>query len=164
MEGDSTRESLAPKGIHRRIFLDPNPNKVVENLERILRRSNNKANKGSFHLQNCLSLPTKSVESIENIILDKETNQSLLRSKYTFELSQVTVGLEGLNFPSSSQQLSHPSSTSLFPQNKSTQSVHIPVTYSPDFVVPIDPIHLVVIPNPPTIMDSRFTPLVLPTQ
>jgi hypothetical protein len=94
---------LAPKRIHTRIFLDPNPPKVVENPERILRRSNNKVDKGIFHLQKSLCLLVESVKSIENIILDKETDQSLLRSKYSSELSQVTVGSEGLNFPRPAQ-------------------------------------------------------------
>ena len=77
---------------------------MVENLERILRRSNNKVDKDIFHLQKSLSLPVKSVESIEKIILDKVTDQALLRSKSTFELSQVTIGPKGLKFPSSTQQ------------------------------------------------------------
>ena len=41
---------MAPKRIHTRRFPDPNPPKVVENPERILRRSNTQANKGIFHL------------------------------------------------------------------------------------------------------------------
>ena len=141
MEGDFTREIIAPKIIYTRRNPDPNPPKVVENPERILRRSNNKADKGIFHLQKSLSLPAKSVESIENIILDKESDQSLLRSKSASELSQVIVGPERSNSPRSNQQPSHPSSTSLFPKNQATQSVHIPVTYSPTFVITIVPIH-----------------------
>ena len=75
---------------------------MVENLERILRRSSIKDDKGIFHLQKSLSLPVESVKSIENIILDKDIDQSLLRSKSTYELSQVTIVLEGLNFSKSS--------------------------------------------------------------
>jgi hypothetical protein len=76
---------------------------VVEKLESIMRRSSIKVDKGIFHLQNSLSLPTKSVESIENIILDKETDQALLRCKSTSKLCQVNVDLDRLNFPSSAQ-------------------------------------------------------------
>ena len=94
---------MAPKRIHTRIFLDPKPPKVVENPKRILRRGSIKVDKGIFHLQKSFYLPAKSVESIENISPDKETDQSLLRSKSTSELSQVTIGPEGLNFSRSAQ-------------------------------------------------------------
>ena len=66
-----------------------------------MRRSRIKADKGIFHLQRSLSLSAKSVESIENIFLNKETNQALLISKSTSKLSQVIVGLERLNFSKS---------------------------------------------------------------
>ena len=56
---------MVPKRIHTRRFPDPNPPKVVENPERIQRRSNNKDDEGIFHLQKSLSLPAKSVESAE---------------------------------------------------------------------------------------------------
>jgi hypothetical protein len=154
---------LAPKIIHRRRFPNPNPPKVVENPERIL-RSSIKADKGIFHLQKSLYLPAESVKSVERIILDKGTDQPLLRSKYAFELSQVSTGLERLIFYRPTQQPSQLSPTSLFPQNKTTQSVHIPITYSPTFVSPIIPIHTIVLPNPPIAMAARFTPLVLLAQ
>ena len=92
------RKNLAPKRIHTRKFPDPNPPKVVENPKRILRRSNIQADKGIFHLQKSLSLPIESVKGVEKIVLDKETNQSLIRSKSASELSQVTVGPKRLNF------------------------------------------------------------------
>ena len=116
-----------------------------------------------------MSLPAESVKSIENIVLSKESNQALLRSKYTSELSHVTIGPERLNFLRHAQHTSQPSSTSLFPQNQTTQSVHIPVTYSPTYVIPplvhipTVPTHSVIFPNPPGSMASRFIPLVLPT-
>ena len=47
---------------------------MVENLERILRRSSIKVDKGIFHLQKSLSLPVESVKSVESIVLDKETD------------------------------------------------------------------------------------------
>lgn len=161
---------MAPKRICTRRYLDPNPPKVVENPERILRRSKIKDDKGIFHLQKSLSLPAKSVRSIENIILDKETDQALLRSKSTSELSQVTIGPGGLNFPIFAQHPSQPSSPPFFPQNQDTQSVHIHVTYSPTFCIPplvhipTFPIHSVIFPNPPRVVATEFTPLVLPTQ
>ena len=156
-------KNVAPKRVHTRIFPDPNPPKVVENPKIILRRGSIKADKGIFHLQKYLSLPVESVRSVESIILDKGIDQSLLRSKSASELSQVIVGLERLNSSRPTQQPSQPSSTSCFPQNQNTQSVHMPVTYSPTFVIPTVPIHILVLPNPPIAMASRFTPLVLPS-
>ena len=66
-------ENLAPKRIHTRRFPDPNPLKVVENPERIL-RSSIKVDKGIFHLQKSLSLPVESVKSVESVILDTGTD------------------------------------------------------------------------------------------
>ena len=101
---------MAPKRIHTTIFPVLNPPKVVEDLERILRRGRIKADKGIFNLQMSLSLPTESVKSIENIILNKETDQSLLRSKSSSKLSQVIVGRERIKFSRLAQQPSQPSS------------------------------------------------------
>ena len=86
------------------------------------------------------------------------------RSKSVAELSQVFTGPERLNSSRFAQQSSQLSSTSFFPQNKNTDSVHIPVTYFPTFFIPTIPIHIVVLPNPPIVMATIFTPLVLPTQ
>ena len=91
---------------------------MVEKPERILRRGSIKANKGIFHLQKTFSLPIESVKSVESIILDNGTNQSLLRSKYSSELSQVITGPERLNYSKSFQKPSQPSSTSFFPKTK----------------------------------------------
>ena len=94
---------MAPKIIHTRIFPDPTPPKVVENPDRILRRGSIKVDKGIFHLQKYLSLPIESVKCVETIILYKGTDQSLLRSKYASELSQVPTSLERINLFRSSQ-------------------------------------------------------------
>ena len=72
---------MVPKIVHTRGFPDPNPPKVVENPERILRRSNTQADKGIFHLQKFVYFPTESVKSVESFSFDKGTGQSLLRSK-----------------------------------------------------------------------------------
>jgi hypothetical protein len=85
---------MAPKRIHRRRFLDPNPPKVVENHERTMRRSNTQADKGIFHLQKSMSFPTESVKSAESFSFDKGTDQSLSRSKYATELSQAFTSPE----------------------------------------------------------------------
>ena len=90
-------KNLAPRRIHTRRFLDPNPPKVVENPERILRRSNTQADKGIFHLQKYLSLPTESVKSAESFSFDKGTDQSLSRSKSATKLSQYFTGPERPN-------------------------------------------------------------------
>ena len=89
--------NLAPKRIHTRIFPDPNPPKVVENLERILRRSNTQADKGIFPLQKSLSLPAKSVKSSESSSFYKGIDQSLPRPKFSSELSQDFTGPERPN-------------------------------------------------------------------
>ena len=70
---------MATKIIYTRIFPDPNPPKVVENPERILRRSNTQADKGIFHLQKSLSLLVESVKSAESFSFDKGIDQSLTR-------------------------------------------------------------------------------------
>ena len=88
---------MAPKRIHTRIFPDPDPPKVVENPERILRRSNTQADKGIFHLQKFVSLPAESVKSVESLSFDKGTNQSLSRSKFATELIQALIGPERPN-------------------------------------------------------------------
>ena len=134
---------------------------MVEDPERILRRSNNKADKCIFHLQKSLSLPAKGVKSIVYIILDKKFEQMLLRSKSTSNLSQVVFGLERFIFSEFTQ---HPS------QIQATQGVHTPVTYSPTFVIPplvhipSLPTQPMIVPNPPRVMVARFTPLVLLAQ
>ena len=90
-------KNLAPKTIHTRIFLGPNPPKVVENLETILRRSNTEVDKGIFHFQKTFSLPAESVKSVEIFSFDKGTNQSFSRSKSATELSQAFTSLERPN-------------------------------------------------------------------
>ena len=155
---------MAPKRICTRRFLDPNPPKVVENPERILRRSNTQVDKGIFHLQKFVSLPAESVKSAESFSFDKGTDQSLSRCKSATELSQALTGPERLSFFKHAQHPSHPSSTSVFPQIQNTQSVQNPVTYFAALVTPLVPIHTVVLPNLAVVMDARFTPLVFPAQ
>ena len=129
-------KNLAPRRIHTRIFLDPNPPKVVENPERILRRSNTKDDKGIFHVQKSLPLPAESVKSAKSFSFDKGTDQTLSRSKSVTELSQAFTSLERPNLSKPTQWPSHPSSTSYFPQTQNTHSVQIPITYSIAFVLP----------------------------
>lgn len=168
MEDDSTGESLAPKRIYTRRNPDPNPPKVVEDLEKILRTSNNNANKGIFHLQKSLSLLAKGVKSIVDIILDEKFDKRLLRSKSASDLNQVTFSPGRLIFAKSAQQPSQPPSISVSSQKQATQNAHTPVTYSPTLVIPplvyipIVPAHSVIFPNSPGAMAARFTPLVLP--
>ena len=57
---------MAPRRIYTRRFPDPDPPKVVDNLERILRRSNTQVVKGISSLQRALSLPTESVRGISS--------------------------------------------------------------------------------------------------
>ena len=83
---------MAPKRIYTRRNLDPNPPKVVEDPERILRRSKSKANKCIFDLHKSLSLLAKGIKNIADIILVEKFDKMLLRTKYTLELIQATFG------------------------------------------------------------------------
>lgn len=74
---------------------------MVEDPERVLRRSNNKADKGIFHLHKSLSLPAKGIKNIVDAILDEKFEKTLLKSKSVAELSQVTFSPEALNFSES---------------------------------------------------------------
>ena len=70
---------------------------MVDNLERILRRSSTQADKGISHLQRALDLPTESVKVFISCDFDKETDQSFPRSKSETELCQVLTGPERPN-------------------------------------------------------------------
>ena len=94
---------MTPKQVDTRRFPDPNPLTVVENPERILRRSNTQANKGIFHSQKSLSLLAESLKSAKSFGFDKGTDQSLSRSKSATELSQVFTGPERPNISSPAQ-------------------------------------------------------------
>ena len=96
-------KNMAPKRIHTRRFPDPNPPKVVENPERILRRSNTQVDKGIFHLQKSMSLPTESVKSAESFSFDKGIDQSLSRSKASTELHQALTSPERPNLSKPTQ-------------------------------------------------------------
>ena len=128
---------------------------MVDNPERILRRSSTPADKGISHLQRASSLPTESVKCFTSFDFDKETDQSSPRSKSETKLCQVLTSLERPNIFRPAQQPSHPSPTPV---------VQNPITYSATFVSPLTPAYKVVFSNPPIVMTTRFTPLVLPTQ
>ena len=61
--------NLTLKIIYTRRFLDLDPQKVVDNHERILRRSSTPVDKGISHLQRASSLPTESVKYLMSLIL-----------------------------------------------------------------------------------------------
>ena len=103
--------NIAPRSIYTRIFPNPDPPRVVDNPERILRRSNTQEDKGIFHLQRSLSLPTESVKGFPSFVFDKETDQSFSRSKSETELSQALTDPKKPNIFRPSQQPSHPSPT-----------------------------------------------------
>ena len=98
---------------------------MVDNPERILRRSSTQVDKGISHLQRDSSLPTESVKGFTSFDFDKETDQSFPRSKSETELSQALTGPERPNIFRPAQQPSHPSPTIAI-QNL--------VTYSTTFV------------------------------
>lgn len=128
---------------------------MVDNPERILRRSSTQADKGISHLQRASSLPTESVKCFTSFDFDKETNQSFPRSRYEIELCQVLTGLERPNIFKPAQQSSHPSLTPVV-QNL--------VLYSIAFVPPLIHAYTVVFPNPPIAMVARYDPLVILAQ
>ena len=146
---------MAPRSISTEKFLDPNPPKVVDNPERILRRSSTQADKGISHLQRASSSPTERVKGFTTFYFDKETNQSFPRSNSETELCQVLTGLERPNISRPAQQPSHTSPTRV------VQNV---VLYPTTMVSPLIPAYTVVFPNPPIAMDARYDPLVLPAQ
>ena len=88
---------MAPRRIYTRIFPDPDPPRVLDNPERILRRGNTQAAKGIFHLQRSLSLPSESVKGITSFVFGKETDQSFSRSKFETELIQALTSPERPN-------------------------------------------------------------------
>ena len=127
---------------------------MVDNPERILRRSSTLADKGISRLQRASSLPTESVKHFTSFDLDKEIDQSFPRSRSETELCQVLTGPERQNTFIPTQQPSHPSST---------LAIQNPILYSTAFISPSIPVYTVVFPNPPIVMAARFDPLVLPT-
>ena len=146
---------MAPRSIYTRIFLDPNPPRVVDNPKRILRRSNTQADKGISRLQRALSLPFESVKGFLSFVFDKETDQSFSRSKSEIELSQALIGPERPNIFRPAQQPSHPSPTIV---------VQNPIIYHTTFVTPLIPAYAIVFPNPPIVMVARYAPLVFLSQ
>ena len=103
--------TLALRSIHTRRFRDPDPPRVVDNPERILRKGSTPIDKGISHLQRDSSLPTESVKGFTSFDFDKETDQSFPRSKSETELCQVLTSLERPNLFWPAQQPSHPSTT-----------------------------------------------------
>ena len=146
--------NLALRSIHTRRFLDPDPPRVVDNPERILRRGSIPADKGISHLHRASSLPTESVKCLTSFDFDKETDQSFPRSRSETELCQVLTGPERPNTSRPTQQPSHSSPT---------PAVQNPVLYSIAFVPPFIPTYTVVFPNPPIVMAAIFCPLYLPS-
>ena len=67
---------------------------MVDNPERIMRRSSTQENKGISHLQRASSLPTESVRGFPSFDFHKESDQSFPRSRSEIELCQVLTGPE----------------------------------------------------------------------
>ena len=128
---------------------------MVDNPERILRRSSTLVDKGISHFQRASSLPTESVKCFTSFDFDKEIDQSFPRSRSETELCQVLTSPERPNTFRPTQQPSHPSST---------PAVQNPVTYSTAFISPSIPAYTIVFPNPPVVMAATFAPVALPTQ
>ena len=102
---------MAPRSNHTRMFLDPDPPKVVDNPERILRRSSTPTDKGISHLQRASSFPTESVKSFTSCDFDKEADQSFPRSRSETKLCQALTSPEKPNTFRPAQHPSHPSPT-----------------------------------------------------
>ena len=67
---------MALKKILTRRFPDPDPPRVVDNPERILRRSSTLVDKGISHFQRASSLPTESLKCFTSFDFDKEIDES----------------------------------------------------------------------------------------
>ena len=80
---------------------------MVDNPERILRRSSTQVDKGISHFQRSSSLPTESVKGFRSFDFDKEIDQSFPRSRFETELCQVLTGPERPNTFRPTQQPSH---------------------------------------------------------
>ena len=128
---------------------------MVDNPERILRRSNTPTDKGISHLQRASSLPTESVKGFTSFYFDKEIDQSFPRSRSKTELCQVLTSPKRPNTFRPTQLPSHLSPT---------PAVQSPVIYPIVVFPPLVPNFTVVFPNPPIIMASIFSPLSLPAQ
>ena len=221
MKCDSTGEILATKRIYTRKNPNPNPPEVVEDPNNILRRSSNKIDKGTFHLQRSPSLPGKGIKSIDDNIFDEKFEKTVFTSKSSSYLSRVIFDRERLiSFTTRSSskfskkhweifwrtlsfdfkkdllnteslkeldpldffifdfvhQPSQSPSGLAFSQTQTTKGVHIPVTYSPTFVVPTPFVHIpylfvssilthpMIVPNPPRIMVTMFAHLIFHAQ
>ena len=127
---------------------------MVDNPERILRRSSTQADKGISHLQRASSVPTESVKHFTSFDLDKEIDQSFPRSTSKSELCQVLTSPERPNTSRPARQPSHPSST---------PAIQNPVIYCTTFS-PSIPAYPVVFSSLPIVMATRFAPLALPAQ
>ena len=114
MEGNPTREILANKRIYTRRNTYPNPPKVVEDPNRILRRCNNKVDKGIFHLQKSLSLRAKGIKNTDDITFGQKFKQSFFRFKSSSELNQLVFDPKSLISSKSAPQPSQASSISIF--------------------------------------------------
>lgn len=80
---------MASKRIYTRANPDPNPPEIFENPEKILKKNNSKVEKDTFQLYKSISLPAKGFELIDDVIFDERFEQTLFRSKYGSDLSQV---------------------------------------------------------------------------
>ena len=89
--------NLAFRSIHTRRFPDPDPPRVVDNPERILRRSSTPADKGISHLQRASSFPTESVNGFTHFDFDKELIYPFQDLSLKAELCQALTSPERTN-------------------------------------------------------------------
>ena len=80
---------MALKIIYTRANPDPNPPKVFENPQNILRKSNSKVGKDTNQLYKSISLPAEGFESIDDVIFGVKFEQTLFISKSRLDMSQV---------------------------------------------------------------------------
>ena len=88
---------MALNSIYTRRFPDLDPPKVVDNLERILKRSSTQVDKGISHLQRASYFPTESVKGFTSFDFDKEIDQSFPRSRFETKFCQALPSLERTN-------------------------------------------------------------------
>ena len=80
---------MASKRIYTRANLDLDPPEAVENPEKILRQSNSKVEKETYHLHKSTSLPAEGVESIDEMAYDLKFEHSLFRAKSESHLDHI---------------------------------------------------------------------------
>jgi hypothetical protein len=131
---------MAPKKIHTRRNLDPEPIANVYDPENIFHKRKEKTVKSFSFMDINLSLPKDGFKSIDDLDFDLKFEQTLFRSRSEYKLNEI-----------------------IFDENKFQSLIPIvPIQTIPIHIVPAQTIRIA--QNPPRAMAARFAPLALPAQ